>query len=294
MFLLRVALLLIDFPHIWITEHDPLHCPAQHHSATLLLHQHSHDAIQDVNSLLCWHPSLLSILLVGIHENGPLQGVPGEFPPAQPCTSFLAGIAVSVPVGLFSNLDCFSTSHIDTPGAGDKCVSELLQRPHFIRLQRFAVLQLAVALFQHSVVDALHLDLVQIQPQNTVNVSSSSPLELDTVADVSHLHGIVVAKDNLLPEGLHAMLEIACGKEDISLHHRVLLPVHMVSQVLQPGLLNGLLAIFHFDHSVVFAKLVHTIVYFAAKFFQFRGEVGTPPEIARGESEENLKGADVL
>ena len=67
-----------------------------------------------------------------------------------------------MPVGLFSNPDCLCASHADAPGAGDKGVCELLQRPHFIKLQRLTVLQLVVALLQHSIVDPFHLDLVEI------------------------------------------------------------------------------------------------------------------------------------
>ena len=69
---------------------------------------------------------------------------------------------------------------------------------------------------------------MRTQPQNTVNVGSPSALELDTIADVPHLHEIVPTKDHLLPKGLDTMLKIPRGKEDISLHHRVQLLVHMV------------------------------------------------------------------
>ena len=69
---------------------------------------------------------------------------------------------MSVPVGLFSDPDCLCASHADAPGTGDKGVGELLQRLHFIKLQRLTVLQLAVALLQRSIADPLHLDLVEI------------------------------------------------------------------------------------------------------------------------------------
>ena len=122
-----------------------------------------------------------------------------------------------------------------------------------------------------------------------MNVSSSSALELHTVADMSHFHGVVLAKYNLLPEGLHAMLEIAGGKEDISLHHGVQLLIHMVFQILLPGLFKGLLPVSHFHCHLFFAQLIHMIVYFAVLLLQLRCEVGAPPQVTRSEGEEDLE-----
>ena len=67
-----------------------------------------------------------------------------------------------MPVGLFSNPDCLCASHADAPGAGDKGVSELLQRPNLICLKRLTVLQLVVAFLEDRVFDTFHLDLVEI------------------------------------------------------------------------------------------------------------------------------------
>ena len=133
-----------------------------------------------------------------------------------------------------------------------------------------------------------HLDLIEIQPKDTVNVSSSSALELHTVADVSHLHGIVLARDYFLPEGFHPMLEIAGGKEDISLHHGVQFLVHMVPEVLVPWLLNSLLAILHLNCHVLFAMFIQVVVNCAVLPLKLRSEVGAPSEVARGEGEEDL------
>ena len=294
-----MALLLILLPQIYllhigvaIGEHDPLHSLAQHLLAPLLLDQHPHDTIQDFISHLCLHLSLLPVLPIGVDENGPLQRVSGEMPPAQPCTPFLARIAVAMPVALFRNLDCLGSSHGDAPGAGDEGVGELFQGPHLVLLQRLTVLQLVVAVLQHVLVDPFHLDLVEIQPQDAVNVSSSSPLELDTVADVAHLHGVVAPKDDLLPEGFHAMLEVAGGEEDISSHHGVQFFVHVVFEVLLPGLFDGLLAILHLHRHILLARLIHIVVHCAVLLLQLWGEVGAPPHVATGEGEEDLEAVD--
>ena len=73
--------------------------------------------------------------------------LPGELPSAcHPSAPFLARIAVSVPVGLFSILYCFCAGHTDTPGAGNKGVGEPLQCPPLICFQGLTVLQLVVTL----------------------------------------------------------------------------------------------------------------------------------------------------
>ena len=69
-----------------------------------------------------------------------------------------------MPVCLLGIPDCLCSSYADTPSAGDKGVGELLQCPHFSWLQRLAVLQFAVALLQHTIVDSFYLDLIEIQP----------------------------------------------------------------------------------------------------------------------------------
>ena len=183
-----------------------------------------------------------------------------------------------MPVRLLSDLHCFSSSHADAPGAGDKGVGELLQCLHFIGLQRLAVLQLVVALLQRCVVHSFHLDLIEIEPQDTMYVSRSPPLELDAITHMTNPHGVVLPKDHLLPEGLHAMLEIAGGEEDIPLHHRMQFLVHMVPQILLPWLFDGLLAIFELNSGGVIAKLVHAVVHLAALLLKLWSEVGAPPE----------------
>ena len=140
-----------------------------------------------------------------------------------------------------------------------------------------AVLQLVVALLQRGVVHSFHLDLVEIEPQDTVYVSRSPPLEFDAIGHVTNPHGIVLPEDHLLPEGLHAMLEIAGGEEDIPLHHRMQFLVHMVPQILLPWLFDGLLAVFYLNSGGVFAKLVHAVVHRAALLLKLWGEVGAPP-----------------
>ena len=82
-----------------------------------------------------------------------------------------------MPVGLLGNLDCLLPSHGDTSSAGDKCVSEPFQGPHLLAVQSFAVSQLPVGLLQLAVVDPLHLQLLQVQPEDTVNVSCTPALE---------------------------------------------------------------------------------------------------------------------
>ena len=54
--------------------------------------------------------------------------------------------------------------------------------------------------------------------------------------------------------------------------------IDMVFQVLLPGLLNGLVAIFHINSHNLLAKMIDIVVDFAALFFQLRSEVSIPPE----------------
>ena len=199
---------------------------------------------------------------------------------------------MSVPVGLFSNPDCLSSRNADTPGAGDKGVSEPLQRSDLMGLQRLALLQFAVAFLQHILVDPFHLDLVEIEPQDPMDMSRSSALELHTIADVSHLHRVVLAKDHFFSEGLNPMLKIAGCEEDISFHHGMQVLIHMVPEVLLPWLLNSLLAILHLHCHILFAKLIHVVVNCAVLPLKLRSEVGAPSEVAGGEGEEDLKAVD--
>ena len=140
------------------------------------------------------------------------------------------------------------------------------------------VLQLVVALLQRGVVYSFNLDLIEIEPQDTMDVSCPPPLELNAITTMAYLQRIVLPEHHLLPEGLHAMLEIASGKEDIPLHHRMQFLVDMVPQILFPRLFDGLLAVLKLNSGGVFAKLVHAVVHCAALLLKLWSEVGAPPE----------------
>jgi hypothetical protein len=114
-------------------------------------------------------------------------------------------------------------------------------------------------------------------------------LKLHPVGDVPDAHRVVSAKDDLLSEGLHAILEVPGGEEDISPHHLVLLLLYVVLEIFLPGNFNSFLANCHFDHRVVLAQLVNIIHHFAVELFQLWCEVGAPPHVARSEGEEDLK-----
>ena len=66
----------------------------------------------------------------------------------------------------------------------------------------------------------------------------------------------------------------------------------MVFQVLLPGLFKGLPPVSHFHSHLFLALLINLVVYLAALFLEFRGEVGAPSQVARGEGEEDLKAVD--
>ena len=104
-----------------------------------------------------------------------------------------------------------------------------------------------------------------------------------------HAHGVVSAKDDFLPERLHAILEVPGCEQHISPHHLVLLFLHMVLEVLFPGYFNPFLTDLHFDPRLVLAQLVDIIQNFAVELLQLRGEVGAPPHVAGSEGEEDLK-----
>ncbi len=84
---------------------------------------------------------------------------------------------MAMPVGFFGNLDCLLPSHADTSGTGDKSVSEPFQGSHLLTFQRLAVSQLSVRFLQVAVVHAFDLQLLQVQPEDTVNVSGPSALK---------------------------------------------------------------------------------------------------------------------
>ena len=105
-------------------QHYLLHSSAKDFLASLLLDQHPHDGVKDIVSDLGLHLPLLFILSVGVNENCPCQWISWEFPPAQPGATFLAGVAVAVPVRLLSDLDCLLPSHGDASSASDKSVGE--------------------------------------------------------------------------------------------------------------------------------------------------------------------------
>ena len=83
-----------------------------------------------------------------------------------------------VPVGLLCDPDRLLPSHSDTSGTGDECVGEPFQGPHLLTFQRLAVSQLLVGFLQLAVVHPLDLQLLQVQPEDSVNVSCTPALEL--------------------------------------------------------------------------------------------------------------------
>ena len=105
-------------------------------------------------------------------------------------------------------------------------------------------------------------------------------------------HGVVPAEDHLLPEGLHAMLEVSGGEQDIPPHHVVLLFLNMIFQILLPGHFNSFLTDSHLDRHIFLAHLVHTVGHLAVQLLQLRCEVGAPPHVARSEGEEYLEVVD--
>ena len=107
-------------------------------------------------------------------------------------------------------------------------------------------------------------------------------------------HGVVPAEDHLLPEGLHAMLEVSGGEQDIPPHHVVLLFLNMIFQILLPGHFNSFLTDSHLDRHIFLAHLVHTVGHLAVQLLQLRGEVGAPPHVARSEGEEDLEVLDQI
>ena len=58
---------------------------------------------------------------------------------------------------------------------------------------------------------SLDLHSLQVNPQNTMNMGSSPSLELNSVTYMADTQWAAGAKDNLLFEHFHAMLEIPGG-----------------------------------------------------------------------------------
>ena len=83
-----------------------------------------------------------------------------------------------VPVCLLCDPDRLLPSHGDTSGTGDESVGELFQGPHLLAVQRLAVSQLPVGFLQLAIVYTLNLQLLQVQPEDSVNVSCTPALEL--------------------------------------------------------------------------------------------------------------------
>ena len=172
----RLASALDNPLHIWVlltVQHDVSNFSAQNLLVPTLIHQHFHDPVEDVFSLLGVHPSAL-IFTVCINKDCSCQGKSRELPSAHSPAPFFAGAAVAVPVHLLGNSHCLLSCHSDASRAGDKGVRELLQGGFFILLQRFALPELPVGLLQHMVVHPLHLERLQVQPQDSVDVGSTT------------------------------------------------------------------------------------------------------------------------
>ena len=95
--------------------------------------------------------------------------------------------------------------------------------------------QLLVSLLQVSVGHSFNLQLLKVEPEDTVNMGSPPALEFYPVGYVSHFHGVVLAEDHLLPESLDPMLKVSSGEEDIVLHHLVHFVIDVISEVLLLG-----------------------------------------------------------
>ena len=201
---------------------------------------------------------------------------------------------MAVPVYLFSFLDRFLSSHRDTAGASDKGIRKVLYRLHLFRLQWLIVPQFVETSLQIRVVDALNSHLFEVQPKYTMDVSSPPALEFYPVTYVPHLHRVIPAKDHIPSEGLHPVLEVTGGQEDISPDQLVLRLVHMLLKVLLPRKVDNRVTHFNFHRDVGLTKLVHLVVYCAAQLLEDRSEVGAPTHVTAGQSEEDVERPDVL
>merc|ERR1719500_1484061 len=99
-------MLQVDFHNIWIASgfHYSLHSAAQHRLSSLFFDEYFHNSIQDFISDLGIHLPLLCVVSVGVDEDCSCQRKSGKFPSAQSRATFLAGLAVTVPVRLLGNL----------------------------------------------------------------------------------------------------------------------------------------------------------------------------------------------
>ena len=147
---------------------------------------------------------------------------------------------MSMPVEHFSFLDCLLSNQGDTPGASDESIGELLQVLKVFRLHWVIVSQSVVSLLQDCGFDALHIDLLEVQPKNSMDVASTSALELDPITYVSHPHWVVTPIDDFFPERFHSVLEVSGGQEDISPDQLVLRFVHIFIEVLLPRKFHNL------------------------------------------------------
>ena len=123
-------------------------------------------------------------------------------------------------------------------------------------------------------------------------MSGPSPLELDAVGYVSYPHGIVAAKDHLPPEGFNSVLEVPRCQKDVVSHGLVHCLVYIIFQILLPGYFQDIVTVLDFNGDTLSARGIHQVVDFAVSFLQHRCEVGAPPHVARGESEEDLEAVD--
>ena len=71
------------------------------------------------------------------------------------------------------------------------------------------------------------LKLLQVQPENTMDVSRTPGLELNLVGVVLDTHGIAFTEDNLAEELLHPVVEHSGGLEDILTDQFMLGCVHV-------------------------------------------------------------------
>ena len=117
-------------------------------------------------------------------------------------------------------------------------------------------------------------------------------LKLNPVGNVPDAHGVVSAKYDLLPERLHAILEVPGRKQHISPHHLVPLLLNVVFEVLLPRNFHSFLAKFHLNPHIGLAQLVDIVEHFAVQLFKLWCEVGAPPHVARSEGEEDLQAVD--
>ena len=231
---------------------------------------------------------------MGINKFGPLQGISWKFPAAHRASPFLTGLAVVVPVHFFCFLDCFLACHADTAGTSDKGVGEVFYGCDLFWFQCFIVPQHVVTLLESLVVHIPDTHFFQVQPEYSVNVSSSPSLKFYPVTDVPHVHGVVAPEDHLLSECLDSVLEVAGGEENISSDQLVLRSVHIFVQVLLPRKLDNGVALLHLNSDLFSAFGVDFVLHLTVQFFKDRSEIGAPPVVAGGQSEEDVEWTYIL